>query len=421
MSNPLSISALLLVAPLLAASASDDWPQYNGAAGNRRSAQKLVVPSWSDKAPGTAWRVPTQGGFSSFVVANGRAFSLVTRAGAETCVALDAKTGQELWARELDSVSYDGGGDRGTDDNSGGDGPRSTPSHADGRVYVLDSSLGLYCLDEVAGKVQWMVDLVAKYGGRNIRWQNAASPLIEGAYVFVAGGGEGQSLLAFDRKTGELAWKSGDELMTHATPVAATIHGVRQILFYVQSGVVSVVPETGEELWRFDYPFRVSSAASPVVFEDVVYVSAGYGVGGGAFVISKDGDGFSAANLWHERNGLMNHWSTPVCKDGFLYGMFSFKEYGDGPLECVELATGTVSWSKDGFGPGNVILVGNTLVALSDAGEVVLVEANPVEYEEQARARVLDGKCWSTPAFADGSLFVRSTTEGVRLDLAPAR
>ena len=118
------------------------------------------------------------------------------------------------------------------------------------------------------------------------------------------------------------------------------------------------------------------------------------------------------------RNRVQNHWSTPVCRDGYLYGMFSFKEYGDGPLKCVELATGEERWSADGFGPGNAILAGEHLVALSDAGEVVLVEATPETYRELARADLLDGKCWSSPALAGGALYVRGTQEGIRVDLA---
>ena len=124
-----------------------------------------------------------------------------------------------------------------------------------------------------------------------------------------------------------------------------------------------------------------------------------------------------AEGLWRERNSLMNHWSTPVCKDGFLYGMFSFKDYGDGPLQCVDLSTGEVRWSEAGFGAGNCILVGSDLVALGDAGQVVLVEAVPQEYRELARAQVLEGKCWSTPVFSEGQLYVRSTSQAARLDL----
>ena len=151
----------------------------------------------------------------------------------------------------------------------------------------------------------------------------------------------------------------------------------------------------------------------------MVYVSAGYGIGAATWRVVRDEDGaFRPEFMWRKPNKLMNHWSTPVCRDGFLYGMFSFKDHGDGPLKCVELATGEERWSRDSFGPGNVILAGDDLVALSDSGEVVLVAASPQAYREKARAAVLDGKCWSSPALTGDQLFVRSTSEGVRLDLA---
>jgi hypothetical protein len=154
------------------------------------------------------------------------------------------------------------------------------------------------------------------------------------------------------------------------------------------------------------------------VHDDIVYVSAGYGVGAAAWRVEKQGDVLAPVLLWRASNKLINHWSTPVAEDGHLYGMFSFKEYGTGPLKCVDLATGEARWEQAGFGPGNVILVGNVLVALSDAGELVLVAAEPDAYRELARADVLAGKCWSTPAFSDGALYLRSTREAVKVDLS---
>lgn len=396
------------------------WPQYHGPHGDRTIAATLDA-AWPEDGPAVDWKVPTPAGFSSFSVAGGRAFTLIGRGEGngmrEVCVALDAASGREIWRTPLSSLSYDGGGEAGAGDNTGGDGPRSTPSISGDRVYVLDSALLLACLDASTGRTLWKHDLMAEHAGRSIRWQNAASPLVDDGRVFVAGGGRGQSLLAFDARSGAVLWKTGDEMITHATPIAATLADVRQVIWFLQSGLVATEPSTGEELWRAEFPYRVSTAASPVVFEDIVYCSAGYGVGAGAFKVTLDDATFKAEPLWRQRNKLINHWSTPVCKDGFLYGMFSFKEYGAGPLMCVDIRDGETRWSRDGFGPGNCILVGSRIVALSDAGEVVLADATPDAYRETARSDVLDGKCWSSPAYADGDLFVRSTVEGARLGM----
>ena len=143
---------------------------------------------------------------------------------------------------------------------------------------------------------------------------------------------------------------------------------MEQVIFFCQSGLVSLLPKSGKELWRQEFPYKVSTAASPVVAGDLVYCSAGYGEG--LYRISKQGSKFSSSQVWRKPNDVTNHWSTPVYHDGHLYGMFSFKKYGNGPLS-VELKTGRVKWSEDGYGPGNVILVGRHLLALSDKENLI--------------------------------------------------
>lgn len=404
--------------------AAGDWPQYRGANHDGKSPE--TVAPWKGNGPRVLWKAETPTGFSSFTVSQGRAFTLARRSvdgvDREVCVALDANTGQGLWATPVGVAKYDGGGDSGTSNNKGGDGPRSTPSVDGDAVYVLSAQLYLACLDAATGRERWAKDLLREHAGRNISWQNAASPLVDGDLVFVAGGGSGQSLLAFHKKDGRLVWKGEDEKMTHATPVAATILGQRQVIFFMQSGLVAVRPDSGQVLWRYPFKYSVSTAASPVVCGDVVYCAAGYGVGAGAVQISRSGDAFKPTELWRSTGNrpVANHWSTPVHHNGYLYGMFSFKEFGTGPLKCVEVKTGKVLWEQKNFGAGNVILAGDRVLALSDAGELVLVEATPSAYKEVARAKVLDGKCWSTPIVSGGRVYARSTKEGVCLE-APAQ
>ena len=202
--------------------------------------------------------------------------------------------------------------------------------------------------------------------------------------------------------------------------MVATIHDQRQVIFFMKSGLVSVDAKTGKLLWKYPFPFSVSTAISPVVSGDIVYLSAGYGVGSAACRIEKQGGGFTATKLWFSPGNepVVNHWSTPVCKDGYLYGMFGFKKFKKGPMKCVELATGKVEWSQPGFGQGNVILVGNRLVALAEDGNLVIVEATPEAYKEIARTQAFHDKCWTTPAFADGKIYVRSISQGICFDVS---
>jgi outer membrane protein assembly factor BamB len=244
--------------------------------------------------------------------------------------------------------------------------------------------------------------------------------VIDGDLVFAAGGGPGESLLAFDKHDGHVVWKGQDEKMTHSTPTVATILGVRQVIFFTQKGLVSVAPKTGAVLWHYPFAYRTSTAMTPIVSGDIVYCSAGYGVGAGACRITKSGNGFEAAQLWFEpANVLNNHWSTPVCQNGYLYGLFGFKEFARAPLKCVEIATGKEMWSKEGFGPGGCTLVDGHVLVLSDAGDLILVKATPAAYSETARTHAVAGKCWSTPCVSNGRIYARSTKEGVCLDVSP--
>jgi outer membrane protein assembly factor BamB len=402
---------------------SAEWPQYRGPDQTGTSNEKVNL-TWPADGPKVAWKIPTKNGFSSFAIAGGKVFTQVNREldgkPRELCVALDPTSGKELWFADVGIGTYDRGGDTGAPGNSGGDGPRSTPTISDGRVYVFTQNLVLHCLDLQSGKPLWTKDLMKEHAGRNIAWKSAASAAIDGELVFVAGGGAGQSLLAFNKKSGDLVWKGHDETITHSTPLVTTILGERQVIFFLKKGLLSVSAKDGKALWRFPFAFNVSTAITPVASGDIVYCSAGYDVGGGACRIVKEGDGFAAKELYKVAGNkeIANHWSTPVCKDGHLYGMFSFKKFGNGPLKCVELATGKVKWEQPGFGAGNVILVGDKIVALADDGRVVIAEATPESYKEVAQCKAVTGKCWSTPALSDGRLYVRSTKEGACLDVS---
>ena len=412
---PLAAAAILTISSAFA----EDWTQYRGPNHNGISTEKIATfPKGGLKQ---LWKAPMTAGFSSITEADGIAATLVTRnhegAPHEFLIVLNADTGKELWAKPLTVAKYDGGGDSGTDNNKGGDGARSTPSFDGGLVYVLDAKLNLHSFDAKTGAPKWMRDLSKDHKAENIRWQNAASPVIHGDLIYVACGGKGQSLLAINKRDGKTIWQGEDDAITHATPTFGTIHGQPQVIFFTQKGLVSCEPKSGKVLWRHNYPFSVSTAASPVIAGDIVYCSAGYGVGAGAAKISKNGDTWNASEIWRSKgNKLANHWSTPILKDGKLYGMFQFKEYGSGALKCVDVATGNELWSEPNFGPGNVTLIGDKLLALSDAGQLVLIQPSPQKYTELARFQAVSGKCWSTPTFSDGRIFVRSTTESACYD-----
>jgi len=386
-----------------------------------------MAREWVGGLTNPVWRVRLTNGLSSVAVSGGRVFTQVARriggVNREVCLALNAANGVELWATALDTASYPGGG-VGFDD-----GPRSTPSAAGGSVFVLTSYLILHRLNATNGAVDWSVNLVSAYGASGIEWQNAASPLVDGGLIYLNANCGADSLLALRTADGSLAWRSQEEALTHSTPVLAEIDGVRQLIFAAQSGLVAVNPETGDRFWSFPYPFGYSTslAVSPVVYEDMVFVSGAhsYGMGSVAVRARRSNDVWTATRLWSANNPA-SHWMTPVCHQGFLYGQFGIQTY-DSPsaqLKCIDLRTGAVKWSTNGFGRGGTILVDNLLVTLTEMGEVVLSRPATNAYTELGRFRAItnyhanSNKCWNVPAFSDGRLYARSSAQAACFDLS---
>jgi outer membrane protein assembly factor BamB len=402
-------------------SGAADWTHVMGPHYDRKSAESVVLPSVSG-ALRRVWEIPADGGFSSFVTGNGKAYTVlpteVDGKSRETAVAIDRKTGKTVWQTPLGETGYRNGGERGAAGNDGGDGPRATPVFSSDRVFVFGGRFDLYAMDNETGRILWKRDLIKEYGGREITWSNAAAPLVIRDRVLVAGGGNDQTYLAFRADNGEILWKTGSDRVTHSTPVVATIHGQEQAIFMVERGLVSRDAADGRELWDYPFPYRTSTAASPVVWGDIVNCAAAYGVGGGACQVGRTGDQWEVTELWRSPgNEVAVHWSTAVAHEGYLYGIYGHRDFARNSFKCVDIRTGTVQWEQPGFGPSQVIMAGEQLVATTDYGDLVLIEPTPSAFRELARRRVIDGKVWATPAISDGQLLLRSTKKGVCLEL----
>jgi outer membrane protein assembly factor BamB len=411
------LPVLVFTAFATATAAAAEWSHIAGPSYDRKSSEK-VPTDWAAKKPRKLWEVPAGGGFSSFVTGDGRAYTVVPVKSRETVMAVDRKTGKVLWQTPMGATGYRNGGERGAPGNEGNDGPRSTPVFSENRVFVFGAHFDLYALDAASGKILWQHDLIKEFGGREIVWSNAASPLVLGDRVLVAGGGNGQAYLAFRADTGAVIWKTGSDKPTHSTPIVATIHNQKQALFMAERGIVSLDPKDGRELWHHPFPHRTSTAASPVVWGDIVNCAAAYGVGGAACQVKREGDTWDTVELWRTPGDeTASHWSTAVAIDGYLYGHYGHRDFAKNSVKCVDIRTGKVLWQKAGFGPSQLILAGDRLVATTDAGEIVAIDPNPKAYREIARTKGITGKVWASPALSDGQLLLRSTSQGVCLEL----
>ena len=425
--------AFIFSLTVFAVSASD-WTQWFGS--NHDGSSDETLKAWPASGPKQLWKIPMGEGLGTIAVAGGKAYVMAEtqggggsgRGGAESVICLDANTGKQLWAAPVGPTILG--------EHSGNDGPRSTPAVDGGLVYAVGTYLNVACFDAKTGAQVWAHDLAAEFNGAGQlksqgigAWGCANSPVVDGDLVFVQGGGAGESFLAFDKKSGKLAWKAEDDLIAHTTPTVATIAGTRQVIYFSKKGpagkslasLVSFETTTGKLLWRFSpFAWKTSSAISPVVSGDIVYCSGGYNMGAAAAKITKEGADFKAEKLWEDPK-MFSHWSTPVAHNGYFYGLIGFKEFGVEPLKCVEMATGKIMWSQNGFGQGGTALVDGKVLILGDKGQLVLCEANPAGYKELAHYQAFQLaspkiRCWNQPTVSNGKIYARTSTEALCLD-----
>jgi outer membrane protein assembly factor BamB len=391
------IHYLPLLACVFLGAIGADWPQFLGPQRNAVSTETGLLQTWGEKGPPMLWQKDIGEGFSAPVVA-GDHLILFHRVGDDDVVAcLDAASGKEIW-KHTTPTKYE-------DPLGKGNGPRSTPLIADGRVYTLSPGGLLLCLKLDDGKKVWQRELLKDYEVPQSFFGVGTSPILEGKHLIVNVGAKDAGIVAFAKDTGKEVWKATGDGASYSSPLAATIDGVRHVVFFTRQGIVSLDPATGavrfSKRWRSRNNASVN-AATPVVVGDRLFFTACYETG--AILVRAKKDGIE--ELWSNDRSLSCHFGTPVVHDGCLYGFHGRQETGT-EMRCVDLKTGRVRWSKEGFGCGSMILAEGNLIVLSEGGELVLVEGKSNKYREKARAAVLTGPCRASMALANGRLYAR--------------
>ena len=368
-----------------------DWPQFLGPTRNGVSPETVNWP------PAALWRKDVGEGFAAPVVANGKAILFYRSNGKEIIDCLDAASGAKIWTFDYPTTYRD---DFGFDE-----GPRSAPSIADGGVFTFGAQGVLTAVEFATGKKRWSVETNKQFGVKKGWFGAAGSPLVEDGKVLVHVGGAGAGIVAFDAKTGAVAWKATSDEASYSSPTVATIGGARHALFLTRAGLVDLDPANGSV--RFSLPFRSRSSASvnaatPLVVGNQVFISASYGTGAALLEVN----GSEYKKIWSNDDSMSNHYSTCVYRDGFLYGFHGRQEEGQA-LRCVQLKTGKVMWSVDGYGAGTVTLAGDRLLILRENGELVIAPAASDGFHPTAHASILSKVVRAYPAISDGRLYAR--------------
>lgn len=396
---------LLLLLGGLAGLHAADWPQFLGPqrTGSADAAEPPLPERWAADAP-PLWQKPVGSGFAGPVVAEGKVIVCHREGGDMTTEALEAATGRVLWRHAyvtdyVDSFGFDNG-------------PRATPAIAGGRVFIHGPEGRVTALDLATGKELWACDTVASFGSPQGFFGRAPSPLVIGERVFIAAGGERNGapagLVALNAADGRPVWQSVDDEAGYASPVAASptcvLAWMRNRLWLVdaaQGRVLQSLP------LRSGMDASVNAATPLDCGAGRWLVSAGYGVGAHLLRLG-DGPEPALATLWQREDSLDCHYSTPVLRDGHLYGFHGRQETGQ-VLRCVSLDDGKVRWESPRVPGGTLVRAGDKLAVVTEQGELWIVRATPERFDLLASRQILRAGHRSHPALAGGVLYARDS------------
>lgn len=387
-----------------AAPSRNYWTNFRGPRRDGKYDEATVSTNWPAKGLPVLWKQPVGVGHASFVVADGKAYTIEQRRSQEVVAAYDINNGRELWTQKWNAEYTD----------STGDGPRSTPTWDQGRLYALGATGEFRCLDANSGAVIWGKNILSDNKAPNLPWAMAAAPLIvDDKVIVLPGGPQGKSVVAYNKMTGAPVWKVLDDPQAYVSPMLVELAGRRQIVVVSSFRVVGLAPENGALLWSYtwDTDNGINVAQPIMVDRNRFFISSGYGKGAALVEVKGSGNSFTASTVWENKN-MKNKFNSSVFHDGYIYGL------DEGILVCLDVNTGERKWKDGRYGYGQVILAGNHLIVTSDQGDVALVNASPDKYTEVARFSAVQGQTWNYPAIANGKLLVRNSNEMAAYDIS---
>jgi outer membrane protein assembly factor BamB len=422
---------------------ADDWPQWLGPKRDSVWREGDLLEKFPTNGLPVLWRVPIGGGYSGPIVADGLVyvtdrqlaegvsnpadpFDRKAIRGYERVLCLNETDGKLLWKYEYEcpyTISYPAG-------------PRAAPLVDAGRVYTLGAEGNLYCLDARSGKVQWSKDLKMTYGIKTPLWGFAGHPLVDDDRLICLVGGQGTTVVAFNKSTGNELWRAlSAEEPGYSSPMIYEAGGKRQLIVWHPEAANSLDPETGKVYWSVPFKSRAGmTLATPRKWGTSLFFTAFYS---GSLMLGMDPDKPAATNLWRtlktdEKNTthLNAVMCTPFLQDGYIYGICSY-----GQLRCLDIKTGNRVWetfkaatSGDPVRWANAFIVknGDRFFLFNELGDLIIANLTPKGYEEISRTHLLDptnrdpGRpvVWSHPAFANRHIYARNDKEIICADLS---
>ena len=388
----------------VSACAAADWPQFRGPQRDGKSIETGLLKKWPEAGPKLIWSVDGLGeGYASAAIAKGLVYTTGKQGpdGYVFCFDLDGKL---LW-----KIPY------GPEWTKSYPATRTTPTVNNGRLYIFSGLGTVYCLDAKTGAEIWSRDVFGEFDGQFPRWGMSECLLIDGSKVIATPGGNKASVVALNKNTGDVLWacKELTEGSAYCNPLTVEYKGNRMIVTMLRDSVVGIDAETGKLLWRDlfdDYHTdrsRVVNANAPLYFDGGIYTTSGYDNGGAMVQLSADPK--KILRKWVDRTLDVHHGGV-VLVDGYIYGA-NFKSMSRGNWACLDWDTGRVMYDSAWQGnKGSTIYADGMLYCYAETtGDVGLAKATPDGFDVVSSFKITvgKGKHWAHPSISDGRLYIR--------------
>jgi outer membrane protein assembly factor BamB len=332
----------------------------------------------------------------------------------EIIVSLDAASGETRWEHRYtaplkEDMNY------GTWLRQGGAGPYATPLLLDGKLYTVGTTGKFHVLDMKTGEIQWFHDLDEKFDMSGYRGF-APSPLAYGENVILPVGGPGQAVVAFNRQSGEVAWKNQDFRLAPASPILIDVDGQEQLVVFAPSKIVGVDPNNGNLLWSHPHETQYGlNISTPVWGEgNMLFTSSAYDGGSRVIRLSRNGGKTSVEELWYD-NRLRLHFGNAIRVGNLVFGTSG--DFGPAFSIAVDVATGKEMWRERTFGRSQAVYADGMLVLVDEGGDLALATVTSDKLTVLARAEILTENAWTPPTLVGTKLYVRDRKNIVALEL----
>ena len=394
---------------VLLAALAGQWPQWGGPNRNFTSESKGLATKWPASGPKKLWSRALGEGHSAISADGGRLFTMyrplglmamVRRSQEEVITALDANTGATVWEHRYPSPTT------GLDFSEGA-GPHATPLVTADRVFAAGSRKELFALNKANGQVVWSHDLIKDYGATGPGRGYSCSPLLYNGTIVVSVGGPGQTLAAFNEKTGALVWKAGNYEISPASPILIDVDGQKQLVYFGGDEVIGFDPANGKTLWTHPHKTNWGLNISTPIWspaDHLLFVSSAYGTGSRVIELHQAGGTTTASEKWF--SGRMRvHIGTAIRIGNFVYG--SSGDFGPAFLTAVDITTGKIAWQDRSFSRAQLLYADGKLVILDEDGNLGIATVTPQGVQVLAKAQVLENLSWTPPTLVGTKLYAR--------------